>query len=85
MLIRERSIASFSKIMIEGCARVLWMTDNHFWKIEVINGMDRNRSGNGGILPLFVRLANQDSGNNETDTDNPRPENLCCPGLRKTV
>ena len=61
------------------------MTDRHFWKVKVIDGMDGNGGGNGGILPCLVRLANQDSGNNETETDNPRPQNLCCPGLKRTV
>ena len=85
MLIRERSIASFCKVMIEGCVGVLWVTDRHFWKVEVIDGMDRNRGGNGGILPYLVRLADQDSSTNETETDNARPENLCCPRLRKKL
>ena len=76
-------VVSFCQIMIEGCAGVLWMTDGHFWKVKVIDGMDGNGGGNGGILPLHVRLANQDSSYNETKTDNATPENLCCPGLRK--
>ena len=59
------------------------MTDRHFWKVKVIDGMDGNGGGNGGILPRLVRLANQDSGNNETETDNATPENLCCLCLRK--
>ena len=59
------------------------MTDGHFWKVKVVDGMDGNGGGDGGILPRLIRLANQDSGNNETKTDNPRPENLCCPRLRK--
>ena len=78
-------VVSFCKIMIKSCARVLWMTDRHFWEIKVIDGIDCNGCGNGGILPRLVRLANQDSGNNETETNNARPENLCCPCLRKTV
>ena len=61
------------------------MTDGHFWKVKVVDWMDGNGGGNGGILPSLVRLADQDSGNNETETDNARPEKLCCPGLRKTV
>ena len=67
--------------MIEGCVGVLWMTDRHFWKVKVIDGIDGNGGGNRGILPLLVRLANEDSGTNETETDDARPKDLCCPGL----
>ena len=62
--------------MIEGCVGVLWMTDRHFWKVKVIDGMDGNGGGNGGILPLLVRLANQDTSSNKAKTDDSEPNNL---------
>ena len=57
------------------------MTDRHNREVEVVDGMDCDRGGNRRLLPLLVRLANKDSGNNKTKTDKSKPKNLCFPGL----
>ena len=59
------------------------MTDRHDREVEIVNGMDGDRGGNRGILPLLVRLADKDSRNDKTETDNPTPKPFCSPGLKK--
>ena len=58
VVIRERSVANFDKIMVEGGIGVLWRTDGHIGKFQVIDGVGGDRGGDGILLPLFVRLAN---------------------------
>ena len=82
VVIRERSIASFDKIIVEGSVGVLWRTDGHLWEIKVVDGVGGDGSGDGILLPLFVGLANQDSSRNETTTNYKKPQNLCIFGLR---
>ena len=60
-VIRERSIASIDKIMVEGGVGVLWRADGHIGELKVVDGVGGDRGGNGILLPLIVRLANQDS------------------------
>ena len=77
VFIRENSVASFNKIMVESSVRVLWRTNGHNGKVEVIDGVGGDRGGDRVLLPILVRLANQDSSTNETKTDNDKPNNLC--------
>ena len=70
VVIRERSIASFDKIMVEGSVGVLWRTDGHIGEVQVVDGVGGDRGGDGILLPLLVRLADQDSSSDEPKTDN---------------
>ena len=63
--------------MVEGSVGVFWRTDGHVWKVQVIDGMGCNRGGDGILLPLHIRLNNQDSCPDEPKADNTEPENLC--------
>ena len=63
--------------MVEGSVGVLWRTDGHVWEVQVVDGMGCNRGGDGILLPLHIRLNNQDSCPDEPKTDNTEPENLC--------
>ena len=58
MFTREISVASFYKIMVEGSVGVLWRTDGHIGKVQVVDGVGGDRGGDGILLPLLVRLAN---------------------------
>ena len=69
-LIREGPFASFYKIMIEGGVGVSWRADGHIGKVQVVNGVSGDCGGNGILLPLLVRLANQDSSSDEPKADN---------------
>ena len=71
--IRERSIASFDKIVVEGGVGVLRRTDSHNREVKVVDGVGGDRGGDWILLPLLVRLANQDSGSNEPKADNKEP------------
>ena len=73
VFIRERSIASFDKIMVEGCVGVLWGTDGHNGEVQVVDGVGGDRGGDGVLLPLLVRLADQDSSSDEPKADNENP------------
>ena len=70
VFIRERSIASFDKVMVEGSVGVLWRTDGHLGEVQVVDGVGGDRGGDGILLPLMVRLANQDSSSDEPKADN---------------
>ena len=69
IVIRERSIANFDKIMVEGSIGVLWRTDGHIGELKVVNGVGGDRGGDGILLPLLVRFADQDSSSDEPKTD----------------
>ena len=58
IFIRERLIASFDKIMVKSSVGVLWWTDGHTGKVQVINWVGGDGGGDGIFLPLLVRLAN---------------------------
>ena len=73
VVIRERSIASFNKVMVEGSVGVLWRTDGHLGEFQVVDGVGGDRGGDGILLPLLVRLANQDSSPDEPKTNNNEP------------
>ena len=61
IFIRKRHIANFDKIMVEGSVGVPWRTNGHIGEVKVVNGVGGDRGGDRMLLPLFVRLANQDS------------------------
>ena len=69
-VIRERSIANFDQIMVEGGVGVLWRTDRHIGEVKVVNGVGGDRGGDGVLLPLLVRLPYQDSSSDEPKADN---------------
>ena len=62
--------------MVEGGVGVLRRTDGHDGEVEVVNGVGGDRGGDGFLLPLLVRLANQDSSSDEPKADNDKPKNL---------
>ena len=70
VVIRERSVVNFDKIMVEGSVGVLWRTDGHLGDFQVVDGVGGDRGGDGILLPLLVRLANQDSSSDEPKADN---------------
>ena len=76
MQVREGSIASLGKIMVECGVGVLWRADSHKRKVKVVNGVGGDRGGNGIILPILVRCTNKDYCTNETKTDDYKPKNL---------
>ena len=81
VFIREGSIASFDKIMVEGSVGVLWRTDGHLGEVQVVDGVGGDRGGNGGRLPFVVGLGYQKSSRDESKTYKSRPENFSCPCL----
>ena len=83
VFVREGSVASFDKIMVEGGVGVLRRTDGHNGEVEVVDGGGGDRGGNRVLLPLLVGLANQDSSSDETKADDDKPQNLRCLGLKK--
>ena len=62
--------------MVEGSVGVLWRTDGHLGEVQVINGVGSDRGGDGILLPLLVRLSNQDPSSDETKTHNENPYDL---------
>ena len=80
---RERSIASFDQIMVEGGVGVLRWADGHSGEVEVVDGVGGDRGGDGFLLPFSIRLANQVSSSDESKTHNQNPNNLCRFGLKE--
>ena len=70
VFIREGLIASFDKIMVEGGVGVLRRADGDDGEVEVLDGVGGDRGGDGILLPLLVRLPNQDSSSDESKADN---------------
>ena len=56
--------------MVEGGVGVLGRTDGHNREVEVVDGVGGDRGGDRILLPLLVRLANQDSSSDEPKADN---------------
>ena len=77
VLFRERSVASFDEIIVEGGVGFLWWTDSHDWEVKVVDGVGGDRGGNRRLFPLLVRLGNQDSSRDEAKTNDQNPKNLC--------
>ena len=69
--------------MVESGVGVPRRTDGHDGKVEVIDGVGGDRGGDGVLLPILIRLHNQDSSHNEPKTNNQNPKNLCCLGLEE--
>ena len=67
--------------MVEGSIGVLSRADGHNGEVEVVNGVGGDRGGNRILLPILIRLGNEDSSHNEPKTNNQNPKNLCCLGL----
>ena len=55
--------------MVEGSVGVLLRTDRHIGEVQVVDGVGGDRGGDGVLLPLIVRLADQDSSTNESKAD----------------
>ena len=72
-VIRERVIASLDKIMVESSVGVLWRTDGHIGEVQVVDGVGGDRGGDGILLPLLVRLADQDPSSDEPKAHNENP------------
>ena len=70
VLLRKAPITSLVKVMIEGSVGALWRTDGHDGEVKVVDGVGGDRGGDGVLLPLLVRLANQDSSSDEPKADN---------------
>ena len=82
LLLREAAITSIDKVMIEGGVGALWRTDGHDGEVQVVDGAGGDRGGHRGLLPLLVRLADQQSGSQETKADHHSPEDFEGPGLK---
>ena len=76
VLFRERSVASFDEIIVEGGVGFLWWTDSHDWEVKVVDGVGGDRGDNRVLLPILVRLANEDSCSNEPKAYYSKPDNL---------
>ena len=63
--------------MVEGGVGVLRRTDGHDGEVQVFDGVGGDRGGDGILLPLLVRLANQDSCSDKPKADDKEPQNLC--------
>ena len=85
VFVRDSSIASFDQIMVEGGVGALWRTDGHNGKVQVVDGAGGDRGGHRGLLPLLVRLADQQSCSQETKADHPSPEDFEGLGLEDMV
>ena len=76
VLLREAPVTSLDKVMIEGGVGALWRTDGHDGEVQVVDGAGGDRGGHRGLLPLLVRLADQQSCSQETEADDDKPENF---------
>ena len=70
IILRERHVASFDKIVVQCCVRVLWRADGHHREVQVIDGVGRDRGGDGILLPVLVGLADQDTSRDEPKANN---------------
>ena len=55
--------------MVEGGVGVLWRTDGHNGEVKVVDGVGRDSGGDRILLPLLIRLGNQDSSSDEYETN----------------
>ena len=56
--------------MVKCSVGVPWRTNGHIGELQVVDGVGGDRGGDGILLPLLVRLANQDSSSDESKADN---------------
>ena len=75
--IREGSIASFYKIMVESSVGVFWGAYGHLGELQVVYWIGGDSGGDGFFLPFHVGFADQNSSPSETKTDKTQPEDLC--------
>ena len=68
--------------MVESGVGALWWTNSHRREVKVVNRMSGDRRGNWRLLPLLVRLADQEPSNDKSKTDDPKPQDLCVSGLK---
>ena len=68
--------ASFDKIMVESGVGVPRRTDSHDGEVKVVDGVGGDRGDNRVLLPILVRLANEDSCSNEPKAYYSKPNNL---------
>ena len=81
LVLREAPVTSLDKVMIEGGVGALWRTDGHDGEVQVVDGAGGDRGGHRGLLPLLVRLADQQSCSQETKADHPSPQDFEGPCL----
>ena len=82
ILLREAPVASLDKVIIEGGVGALRRTDGHDGEVQVVDGAGGDRGGHRGLLPLLVRLADQQSCSQKTKDDHNSPQDFERPGLR---
>ena len=63
--------------MEKGSVEVLWRTDGHLREGQVVDGMGGDRGGNWVLLPLDVRLTDEESSRGEAKADNQKPRKSC--------
>ena len=71
--VREGPIANFDKIMVQSSVGVPWRADGHLGEVQVVDRVGGDRGGDGILLPLLVRLADQDPSSDESKADNKNP------------
>ena len=59
--------------MIKCSVGVPWGANGHLGKVQVVDGVGGDRGGDGILLPLLVRLADQDPSSDEPKADNENP------------
>ena len=67
---RERSAASFDKIMVKGSVGVPWGTDSHIGEVQVVDGVGGDCGGYGVLLPLLIWLTYESCSCDEPKADN---------------
>ena len=77
LLVSESSIASLHQVMVESSVGVLWGADGHDGEVQVFDGVGGDRGGDRFLLPLTVRLANQEPSAKKPETNDDKPEDLC--------
>ena len=77
VVIRERCVPSFYKIMVESSVGVFWGAYGHLGELQVVYWIGGDSGGDGFFLPFHVGFPDQNSSPSETKTDNTQPEDLC--------
>ena len=78
---RKGPIANLYKIIIQGSVGSLWRADGHDGKVQVVDRAGGDRGSPRRLLPLLVRLADQQSCSQKTKADHTSPEDFEGPGL----
>ena len=84
----EKKIRQFDKIIVEcswspleAIVGVLWRTHRDNGEIKVVDGVGGDRGGDWLLLPLLVRLPDQQPSSDETSAHNYHPQNRGTLGL----